>query len=185
MNNKNKIIALVAVLAVVSMASVGVVKAKSGGFWDKVIDKVAIVLAGSVEAPDVNYAGELLGGAGDTYQTAKVYSKVIASATTIPANIPCDGWLIKGIDFYVAPSTTLATATTSITIGIYANATTTTVESSLATDTFSTSTAVYQTYVTADGAGVTCASGKYVGVVFGAVATTTSGVLNVEYLKYE
>lgn len=182
MNNKNKIIALVAVLTVVSMASVGVVKAKSGGFWDKVIDKVAIVLAGSVEAPDVNYAGELLGGAGDTYQTAKVYSKVITTGATTTASISCNNWLITGIDYYVTPGAGNA-ATTSIDIGVSTDGST--VGTSLATDTFSTTTAVYQTYVQADGGGQLCTSTEYIIANFGSPATTTNGVLNVEYLIYQ
>ena len=183
MNKKNIIVA--SLLGV--LLTVGVVSASFGGLFEQIADRTGYHLA-NILALKVESSGEsvdgFLGSAGDTYQSSKVYSKVIASGSTIPANIPCAGWLIKGLDFYVAPSST-ATATTTITLGITANSTTTTVETSLATDTFSTSTAVYQTYVQADGAGQTCASGKYVSAVFGAAATTTSGVLNVEYIIYQ
>lgn len=178
---------VIAVVSVVALLCVGVVSASVGGFWETLARYAGIQLGNTLseKVDGGSLEIDMMGAAGDTYQDAKVYSKVISNTARISANIPCDGWLIKGVDYYVRPSTTANTATTSITLGIYANSTTTTVETSLATDTYSTSTAVYQTYVTADGAGVTCASGKYIGAVLGAARTSTAGVLNVEYLKYE
>ncbi len=183
MNNKKKFLgAGVAVLAVATLA-VGLVKAQ-GSFWELVAQYTGLALANKIEVPaDIKGSEGAVGAAGDTYQSAKVYSKVITSNSTTPASIPCANWLVKGVDFYVAPSTTANFGTTTINVGI--SSSTTGIDTSLVTDTYSTSTAVYQTYVQADGAGQLCTSGSYVNVQFGVATTTSNGVLNVEYLIYQ
>lgn len=185
--NKKYIIGAVSLVAIL-FVGVSVVSASVGGFWDALAKYAGLTLGNNLSEQVDGEEMSFIGAAGDTYQDSQVYSQIITNGATTSASIACDGWLIKGVDYYVVPSTTLSAsaATTSITIGIYANTTTTTVETSLATDTYSTSTAVYQTYVQADGAGQTCASGKYIQAQYGSVVTTShTGVLNVEYLKYE
>jgi hypothetical protein len=180
-------IALVSLLMVVLVGTgLNVAKMSSGSdLWSSIASIAGNILGNNlsekVEAPVLS---GMLGSAGDTYQTAKVYSKVISSGTTVPASIACNGWLITGVDFYVTPSST-ASATTTISLGTAATAATTTLLSTIDSDTFSTSTAVYMTSSTAEGAGITCSATQYINAVFGAAATTTNGVLNVEYLIYQ
>lgn len=125
-----------------------------------------------------------MGATGDTYQTAKVYSKIITTNSTVPASISCNGWLIKSVKFYETPGAGNS-ATTSIAVGIAANGITTTLLTSLDTATFSTSAPIYVVQDTADGAGQLCTGSQYVSAIMGSAVTTTNGVLSVEYLNYQ
>lgn len=182
MKKSSKIyIALASILGIVAI-SVGVANASLGSFASQVADRTGYYLAQLLSAQVESSDSPSVGAAGDTYQTAKTYSKVITSNATTTASIPCGGWLITGVNFYVTPGAGNS-ATTSITIGVASS--TSGVDTSLATDTFSTSTAVYQTYSQADGSGQLCSSSEYVNATLGGARTSTNGVLSVEYLIYQ
>ena len=184
MNKKHKII-LASVLGALLLVGGVVAKASSGNLLDQIADRTGFYFAQLLNGNlgDSN-SSPVMGAAGDTYQTAKVYSKIITSNSTTAASIACNGWLVKGVKFYETPGAGNS-ATTTIAVGVAANSTTTTLSTTLDSATFSTSTAVYVTADTADGAGQLCSSSEYIKAIMGSAVTTTNGVLSVEYLNYQ
>ena len=176
----------IATILGVALLSFSVVKADVGDLYSQIAEKTGYYLAqilGNKVEETQPAVGFTLGAAGDTYQTAKIYSKVTASGTTLPASISCNNWLIKSARFYLTASST-ANTTGTMSLGI-ANSSTTTLATTLTTATFSTSSANYLATSTVSGTGTLCTSTQYIVGTMSTAATTTNGVLSVEYLNYQ
>lgn len=186
MKNIHKIL-LASVFGVLLL--VGVTKAQSPSFWENAAKWTGFYLAERVEVPEVvsSFEDKKLGIEGDVYQSAKTYSKIVTNTgTRVIASIPCSTWSIKGVQIFLVPSSTAATATTTISLGVATSSANTYFSSTItSTPTFATSTNSYLSILTSNGAGELCASGSYVNAVLGATNTTTNGVLSVDYLLYQ
>lgn len=182
MKNVHKII-LGSVLGVLILA--GVVRASGTFSWSNVEKWAGFYIAEKVESP--SSSGFDIGGAGDTYQTSKTYSVILTnSGTRVVGSIPCSTWAIKNVQFFAVPSSTAATATTTIALGVATSSANTFFSTTITSGvTFETSTNNYVASSTPNGAGITCASGSYINAVLGANNTTTNGVLSADYLLYQ
>lgn len=188
MKNYKKIL-LVSVFGVLLL--VGASKAKTVFNWEAVEKWTGYFLAQRVEVPaagqSVGQEPGQIGIAGDTYQSSKNYSIITTnSGTRVIGSVPCSTWAIKSVRVFLVPSSTAATATTTIAMGVATSSANTFFSTTISSgDVFATSTNNYVVSTTPNGAGITCASGSYINAVLGATNTTTNGVLSVDYLLYQ